>query len=439
MASTLPFQDQCCTPCDEVPVVNIPGATGADGTDGSDGAAGTNAFTTTTADFVMPAVSGTVSVSVGSTLWATVGQPVFVQTAGFMRVQSKTSSTVFVLYNYGYTGNAAPATNITSGSQISPSGIGGGAGTIAGTAAGGDLKGTYVNPTLSKPNTLGGLIAGNGTDAVDFPKGTNNYVLHVDTGVAATNLAWKQVNLTAAVGTVTGTLPLANGGTGQITKAAAFYNLSPMSAVGDIITATAASTPGVVADVAVGNVLRSGGVGVIPNWGKVGIAHLDAAMGLAPIHLFIARYSIAAGGVSPAITTDGAWHVIPIAAPAIADTTFGVAWPGANTLSLPIGFYRVMGWCTFYDVTGPGTLSVRLQDVTSGVTLVDGGTLYMQGYGINQTVMLTGYFQISASAKNVEFQYESDPGGLTNYFGTTGAVARNVIATLQLEFQAATT
>lgn len=61
--------------------------------------------------------------------------------------------------------------------------------------------------------------------------------------------------------TLNGTLIAANGGTGQTSYT-----------TGDILYASASSTLSKLADVATGNVLLSGGVGVAPTYGKVGLA-----------------------------------------------------------------------------------------------------------------------------------------------------------------------
>ncbi len=83
---------------------------------------------------------------------------------------------------------------------------------------------------------------------------TGNALLSGGVGVIP---AWGKVGLTTHV---SGTLPAVNGGTGL-----ALY------AVGDLLTADTTTTLARVADVATGNVLLSGGVGVIPSWGKVAL------------------------------------------------------------------------------------------------------------------------------------------------------------------------
>lgn len=70
---------------------------------------------------------------------------------------------------------------------------------------------------------------------------------------------------------VTGTLPAANGGTGQSTYT-----------VGDILYASTTTALSKLADVATGNALISGGVGVAPSWGKVGLTtHVSGTLPIA--------------------------------------------------------------------------------------------------------------------------------------------------------------
>lgn len=76
-------------------------------------------------------------------------------------------------------------------------------------------------------------------------------------GGASAAPSWSQISLTAGV---TGTLPVANGGT----------NIASY-AVGDLIYASGATTLSKLATVATGNVLRSGGLVTAPAWGQVAL------------------------------------------------------------------------------------------------------------------------------------------------------------------------
>lgn len=112
----------CCSPCPSVQTVNIPGTPGAQGDAGADGTDGVNAFTLTTADFVVPSIGNTVTVLVADSTWATVGQNVFVQGAGYFSVSSKPGSGSMVLEYLDYNGNTHTGDTISTGAQISPGG-----------------------------------------------------------------------------------------------------------------------------------------------------------------------------------------------------------------------------------------------------------------------------------------------------------------------------
>jgi hypothetical protein len=95
--------------------------------------------------------------------------------------------------------------------------------------------------------------------------GTSGYVL--TSGGASAAPTWSQVSLTTGV---TGTLPVGNGGTGLTSYT-----------IGDLIYASGTTTLSKLADVATGNVLLSGGVGVAPAWGQVSLT--SAVTGVLPI------------------------------------------------------------------------------------------------------------------------------------------------------------
>lgn len=183
MSASLPIADPCCLPaCDDVVVQNIPGPAGADGADGANGADGQSAVTELTAAFTMPAELGSDTATVTSTAGLTIGQNVYVQNFGTLQVTGILSANQATLMNLmdtatdAYMGNAAPGAVAGIGSRIGPSGVQGSQGSITGVTAGGDLEGTYPNPTLLIPKALGAIIVGNGTNAVSLAAGTNGFV-----------------------------------------------------------------------------------------------------------------------------------------------------------------------------------------------------------------------------------------------------------------------
>lgn len=94
---------------------------------------------------------------------------------------------------------------------------------------------------------------------------TGNALISGGVGVAP---SYGKIGLTTHI---SGVLPVANGGT----------NLSSY-AVGDLIYASGTTTLASLADVATGNALISGGVGVAPSWGKVGLTtHVSGTLPVA--------------------------------------------------------------------------------------------------------------------------------------------------------------
>lgn len=201
MSASLPTADPCCIPaCDDVLVQNIPGPAGEDGADGAAGTNGTSAITTLTVAFTMPAEAASAAATMVSTAGLVIGENVFVQGLGTLQVTAIGSAITATLKNIEdtalmyYTSNAAPGTIAAIGSRVGPTGLQGPAGLLGGAAAGGQLKGTYPNPTLLIPNSLGALAVGNGTDAVSLSAGTAGYI-PVNDAVAfpATGLGHKKI------------------------------------------------------------------------------------------------------------------------------------------------------------------------------------------------------------------------------------------------------
>jgi hypothetical protein len=139
--------------------------------------------------------------------------------------------------------------------------------------------GTYssTGPTLAR-NTV--LESSNANALVNFSAGTKDVFVTYPSDKAVTtdgvetltnktingsNNTITNVSLTSAV---TGTLPVANGGTGLTSYA-----------IGDILFASTATTLSKLADVATGNALISGGVGVAPAYGKIGLTtHISGTL-----------------------------------------------------------------------------------------------------------------------------------------------------------------
>lgn len=135
----------------------LQGATGNSGSDGSDGSDGSNGYTDTTASFTMPAENSTVVVSVSDSSWASIGQVVYVEGAGYMEVTARPASTQVTLKNIestassSYTSNSAPGTVVASGKRVSPAGLQGPSG--AAGSSGADADAYYMVTTASDAPT----------------------------------------------------------------------------------------------------------------------------------------------------------------------------------------------------------------------------------------------------------------------------------------------
>lgn len=187
MSSVLTQSADCCVPCPDIPITQVPGPAGADGAPGTDGTDGSNAFTDTTAGFTMPAVSANVTVAVADTGWMSVGQVVFVENAGYFTVNSVLSAVSVSLTNLGYDGNAAPASLIASSQHVSPGGLVGPEGATP----------TSTLNDLSPTTTRGDLIVDNGANSPDasdvrLPVGTDGQLLTAQSA-QPTGLLWSSV------------------------------------------------------------------------------------------------------------------------------------------------------------------------------------------------------------------------------------------------------
>lgn len=116
--------------CDDENGLGVPkGDQGDPGFPGTDGANGVNAYTSSTLDFLQPAVNTTVTITVSNATWIGVGQIIFVENGGYYQVAGTSSTTVTVSYSSAYTAFNQALTGvggtIASGRKISPGGLAG--------------------------------------------------------------------------------------------------------------------------------------------------------------------------------------------------------------------------------------------------------------------------------------------------------------------------
>lgn len=100
-------------------LTGLDGPAGPTGLTGATGAAGKDAFSTTSADFVVPSVGGTVSILLVDASWVSIGVNIYVATSGYYLVVGKTGNTLSaqLLDSTGATGT------ITSGKLVQAAGL----------------------------------------------------------------------------------------------------------------------------------------------------------------------------------------------------------------------------------------------------------------------------------------------------------------------------
>jgi hypothetical protein len=133
--------------------------------------------------------------------------------------------------------------------------------------------GTFTSPSTLARTTI--LSSSNGGSVVTFTAGTKDVFISLPAGRTVQSVDGGTTGLTpssASYGVVSlaGTLVAGNGGTGQSSYA-----------VGDLLYASTTTALSKLADVATGNALISGGVGVAPSYGKIGLTtHISGTLGV---------------------------------------------------------------------------------------------------------------------------------------------------------------
>ena len=439
MSAALPNQGSgCCTPCDDVPNIQIPGATGAAGSDGDDGSDGVNAFTLTTAAFTQPAVAGTETVPVNNSTWIVVGQILFITSGGYYQVTAVPTVNSVTVKNLGYTGSpvyTAPAASVASGSKVSPGGLLGLTTTtgVAG-AGGGDLKGNYPDPSLDKPNTLGSIIVGDGTNAVEFAVGADTLVLHSD-AVAGNRILYRNIDLTGVETGLAGSLGLANGGTTGTTKATAFDALSPVIAQGGMVTANAAGVNIQITTATNGHLPQSDGTDTTFGFLRaINFGAIGSALGATPVKLLIFRDVKASGSNGGSATAGGVWNTRTLSEETV--DTGGIGSLAANVITLTEnGWYR----CRLYSpMSGVSAHQCRLFQVGAAV-VPDSYSVSAYAGADQQSIAMSDFrFQVTAQPKSFVLQYRCQvDSGSTGLGRANSFASEEVYGMVVLEKEAA--
>lgn len=179
-----------------------------------------------------------------------------------------------------------------------------------------------------------------------------------------------------SVNAFTGVLPVPNGGTG-------FGSYT----IGDLLYADSASTLAKLADIATGNALISGGVGVAPSWGKIGLTtHVSGTL------------PVANGGTGTTTATGTAGSVVLSVGPTITGTLTAtglvdISGASAGQIKFPATQNPSADANTLDDYE-EGTFTVTATASTSGTITLDLATCTYTKVGRNVNVY--GIVRVSA-------------------------------------------
>lgn len=298
---------------------------------------------------------------------------------------------------------------------------------------------TTANITLSAPQTIDGVavIAGNRVLVKNqtLPAENGIYVVAAGAWTRATDSDAASEIANAEVGVNSGT---ANGGrvftntfkstdtvgttamnwfrvvnNGDITPATLGGTDQSSYAVGDILYASTTTALSKLADVATGNSLISGGVGVAPSWGKIGLTtHITGtlALGNGGTGQTTAQLSMnALAGATTAANylrgngTNVVMSTIQAAdVPTLNQNTSGTAAGLSATLVVGSGGTGLTSYTAGDLVYASGTTTLaKLADVATGNALLSGGVGVAPAWGqIGLTTHVTGTLPIANGGTN---------------------------------------
>ena len=379
MPSQLVSSSGCCQPCDSEPVVvNIPGPQGAAGTNGTNGTNGIDSFTYTTAAFFVPALGASVVVAVDNTEFlpeSVAGQFfVSIQGLGYMQVTS-VDGLLLTLQNpaAGVLGiaNAVPTTLIPSGSLITLAGAIGPTG-AAGVSGGAPVGASYIcrttDGTLTNETALDSLASG-------YMKTAGSGGAGVVSTVA-----------TVPVGDISGTLPIAKGGT----------NLTTVPSNGQLLIGN--GTGYTVAGLTAGS-----GITITPGAGTISIAS-TAATAFSYV-TFTRRVTGLGAANAPNVSPTSASNpystsVYTTASYAGLDSASGFTASSGRFTVPYTGYYRIDAYFNLDAVSTTATVTVFIRKNGSDVLASKSFNVTNSGYHpislvyIDQASALTDYYEV---------------------------------------------
>jgi len=235
-------------------------------------------------------------------------------------------------------------------------------------------------------------------DGVDIGLGTLSLDLKANSGliIDTTELA-----LDLGATTITGSLAATKGGTGQTSYA-----------IGDLLYASTTTALSKLADIATGNALLTGGVGVAPSYGKIGLTtHITGTLPVANGGTNLTSYAIgdiiyATGTTTLAKLADIATgNALITGGVGVAPSygKIGLATHVTGTLPVASGGTNLTSYTTgdIVYASAAGTLD-KLADIATGNALISQGVGVAPAYGkIGLTTHITGTLAVASGGTNL--------------------------------------
>jgi hypothetical protein len=327
-----------------------------------------------------PATSATITIADGTTL-STAGS--VTHAGAFAQTFTATATTTLTLPTTGTLATLAGAETFTNKTLTSPTLTT----PVLGTPSSGTLTSCTGLPISTGVSGLGTSVATALAVAVGSAGAVlvNGGVLGTPSSGTLTNCTFPTLNQNTS-GTAAGlstTLVATSGGTGQSSYA-----------VGDILYASTSTALSKLADVATGNALISGGIGVAPSYGKIGLTtHISGTL------------AVANGGTGVTSST-GTGNVVLSASPTFTGTLTGSV--GSFSSTMATGALTVTGAITATTSITSYYSDDRLKTRTGNIENALEKVLSLDGfhYHANETAVALGYDaskqEVGLSAQQVQ-------------------------------------